>query len=421
MLYDNALLLGLLTLVWQYTHTQTLQERVAETAGWLLREMRTEDGAFAASLDADTAGREGAFYVWTEQEIDSALEGTYAGRFKQVYDVRADGNFEGGTILHRVVPMGSLPPADEQLLARQRKLLFEARDKRPRPARDDKILANWNGLAIASLTFAAAVFANAEWLQAARTAFQFVYERMGEGDRLYHAYRAGKRQHAGFADDYANMAQAALALWEATGEKMYLQYAEMWAGTLDREFWDKERGGYRYASKDAEQTGPVIRAANDLEVPSANSTAIGVLARLSLATGKMEYAQRARAVVEAFTGDLLTGYPNMATFLCNFEFLYATTQIVIVGPGTDRRTHDLISAVRSRSVPNRLLVVVQPGDPLPLGHPATGKGMLNGQPTAYVCMNNTCSDPVTSPVALSQSLLLQPLPATIPVRQGQRA
>jgi uncharacterized protein len=421
MLYDNALLLGLMTLVWQYTHTPTLQERIAETAGWLLREMRAEGGAFASSLDADTDGREGAFYVWTEKDVDGALEGTYAGRFKQVYDVRPDGNFEGHTILHRVVPMGSLAPADEQLLARQRQLLFEAREKRTQPGRDDKVLANWNGLAIASLTFASAVFANADWLRAAREAFQFVYEKMGEGDRLYHSYRAGKRQHVGFADDYTNMAQAALALWEATGEKMYLQYAEMWAGTLDHDFWDKERGGYRYASKDAEQPGPVIRAPNDLEVPSANSTAIGVLARLALATGKMEYAERARAIVDAFTGDLPTGYPNMATFLCNFEFLYATTQIVIVGSGNDRRTHDLIAAVRSRSVPNRLLIVAQPGDPLPLGHPATGKGMLNGQPTAYVCMNNSCSDPVTSPVALSQSLLLQPLPGTVPVRQGQRA
>jgi hypothetical protein len=419
MLYDNAALLGILTLVWQYTHTASLLERINETAGWLLREMRVQGGGFASSLDADTEGREGAHYVWTEAQIDTALEGTLASRFKQVYDVRPAGNFEGGTVLHRVVPFGALGQGDELLLARQRELLFAEREKRVRPGRDDKVLANWNGLTIASLTLAASVLRNTEWLQAARTAFQFVCDKMAEGDRLYHSYRAGKRQHVGFADDYTNMAQAAMALWEATGERTYLQYAELWTAALDNHFWDGERGGYRYAADDSDQTAPVIRAANDLEVPSANATAIGVLTRLSLATGKMEYAQRARAIVEAFTGDLATSYPNMASFLCNFEFLNATTQIVILGSGADSRTQDLINAVRSRSVPNRILMVFQPGDPMPPGHPAIGKQMLNGQPTAYVCMNNTCSDPVTSPVALSQSLLLQPLPATIPVRAGQ--
>ena len=418
MLYDNAQLIGILTLVWQYTHTPSLSERVIETANWLLREMRVEDGGFASSLDADTEGAEGKYYVWTEAEIDAALAGTLASRFKQVYDVRTEGNFEGGTILHRTVPVGALSQADEQLLVKQRQLLLAERDKRVRPNRDDKVLANWNGLTIAALTFAAAVFRSADWLQAARDAFQFVCNKLGEGDRLYHSYRAGKRQHTGFADDYANMAQAALALWEATGERSYLQRAEAWVATLDRHFWDGAMEGYRYASDDGDGTGAVLRSAQDLETPSANATMIGVLARLGLATGKQDYAARAGAIVQTFTGDLLTHYLNMATFLNNFEFLYATMQIVVIGSSADSRTHDLIAAVRGRSLPNRMLTVVRPDEQLPPGHPAYGKAMLNGLPTAYVCMNNTCSDPATSPVALSQSLLLQPLPATVPTRSN---
>jgi len=416
MLYDNAQLIGILTLVWQYSRSPSLQERIGETADWLLREMRVEDGGFASSLDADSEGGEGKFYVWTEAEIDAALSGTFVSRFKQVYDVRPEGNFAGGTILHRTIPLGSLNQPDEQLLARQRQLLLAEREKRMRPQRDDKVLANWNGLTIAALSFAGAVFRNADWIQAARDAFQFISNKLGEGDRLFHGCRAGKRSHMGFADDYANMAQAALALWEATGERSYLERAEAWAGALHNHFWDAERGGYRYAPDDGDGTGAVLRSANDLEVPAANATMIGVLARLGFATGKQVYTDRAVAIVQTFTGDLLTQYPNMSTFLNNFEFLYATMQIVIIGSNTDSRTHDLIAAVRGRSLPNRMLAVVRPDGQLPPGHPALGKAMLNGQPTAYICVNNTCAEPVTSAVALSQSLLLQPLPATIPTR-----
>ena len=316
---------------------------------------------FASSLDADTDGKEGAFYVWSEAEIDAALAGTFTSRFKLAYGVRPEGNFEGGTILHRTSPAGSLSAADEQLLAKQRAMLFTEREKRRRPNRDDKVLANWNGLTITALTFAASVFGNAGWLNAARAAFSFVTEKLGEGDRLYHSYRDGKRQHMGFADDYTNMAQAALALWEATGERAYLLQAEAWAATLERHFWDPQRGGYRVAADDAVATGPVIRTAGDLEVPAANATAIGVLARLAFATGNGDYAARANAIVEAFTGDLPNGYLNMATFLCNFEFLHASMQIVIVGAPGDARTRDLVDAVRGQSLPNRLLTMVRPG------------------------------------------------------------
>ena len=416
MLYDSAAMIGIMTLVWQHVHTLTYQERVAETVAWLLREMRVEGGGFASSQDADSEGGEGAFYLWREPEIDEALKGTMASRFKQAYDVRAAGNHEGMTILHRVMPLGSLSKADEQLLAKQRQLLLEAREKRAKPARDDKVLANWNGLAITSLAFAASVFANPTWLNAARDAFQFIVTNLADGDRLFHSYRAGKRQHAGFADDYANMAQAALALWEVTGDKSYVDHAERWVGALDRHFWDQERGGYRYAADDAEAPGAVLWGAGDMDVPSANGTIIGVLSRLAILRAQPDFARRADMVVHAFTSAIRTHHTQMSTYLNNFEFLYRPMQIVIIGPPGDSRTSDLIAAVRGRSLPNRMLHVVPPDGSLPPYHLAYGKTMLNGQPTAYVCMNNTCSEPVTSPVALSQSLLLQPLPTTVSAR-----
>ena len=186
--------------------------------------------AFASSLDADSEGEEGKFYLWTEAEIDAALKGTFAQRFKEIYNVRHDGNFSsaapGQNILHRMGRPFPLAEADESLLKRQRELLLAARDTRERPLRDDKVLADWNGMMISALARAGAVFHNAAWTAAAMRAFDFVVKAMGDGDRLYHSWRDGKRGALGFSDDYAQMARAALALWEATSDEKYLKQAK---------------------------------------------------------------------------------------------------------------------------------------------------------------------------------------------------
>ncbi|MCH8858589.1 MAG: thioredoxin domain-containing protein, partial [Proteobacteria bacterium] len=222
MLYDNAELVGLLTLVWQNNRNPLYQTCVEDTIGWLLREMRVEGGGFASSLDADSEGEEGKYYTWTAAELDAALVGTMIPRFKQVYSVTSEGNFNGRNILHRFVSIPGLTAADEMLFTKQRSLLLEVRAKRMPPGRDDKVLADWNGMMIASLAKAGSAMNRSDWLAAAEKAFTFVCDRLGEGDKLFHTYRAGKRQHAGFSDDYANMARAALCLWEATGDKAYL-------------------------------------------------------------------------------------------------------------------------------------------------------------------------------------------------------
>src|SRR5688572_1608532 len=222
MLYDNAQMIDLMTLVWQHGRQPVLKQRIEESVGWVLREMLVENSAFASSLDADSDGEEGKFYVWTESEIDSALAGTNVDRFKQAYGVTRDGNFPhegkltGRNILHRVANLTDWSEAEEPSFTEQRMILLAAREKRTKPGRDDKVLVDWNGLMIASLANAGSVFSQSQWVDAARRAFRFISDKLGEGDKLFHSYRAGQRQYPSYADGYANMARAALALWEAT-------------------------------------------------------------------------------------------------------------------------------------------------------------------------------------------------------------
>jgi uncharacterized protein YyaL (SSP411 family) len=296
MLYDNALLIDVLTQVWQFNRNALSRQRVVETAGWMLREMRV-GGAFAAGLDADSEGEEGKYYLWTEAEIDAALVGTFSARFKQVYGVTRDGNYMGRSVLRRLGNPAPAGEADEALIARQLSMLLTARDKRVRPQRDDKVLADWNGLAIAALANAGMVFERADWIDAAISAFDYVVDNLGEGERLSHSFAGGVRGVSGFSDDYANMARAALQLLETTGDRRFLEPAIQWVRTLNDYFWDEARGGYAFTAGDAQKLIARPRTLNDTPAPSANGVMLTVLTRLAILTGDAAYGTRANALV----------------------------------------------------------------------------------------------------------------------------
>ncbi|MBV8188474.1 MAG: thioredoxin domain-containing protein, partial [Alphaproteobacteria bacterium] len=207
MLYDNAQLIDLLVLVWQQTKNPLYAARIAETCDWALREMVAESGGFAASYDADSEGVEGKFYVWDAAEIDAVLGPDDAAFFKKAYDVTPAGNWEHRTILHRNRAPALLGAAEEERLAALCAKLKAVRDKRAWPGWDDKVLADWNGLMIATLANAASVFEQPAWLAAAIRAWRCVMDGMREENgRLFHSLRAGKRLHRGTLDDYVNMA-----------------------------------------------------------------------------------------------------------------------------------------------------------------------------------------------------------------------
>ncbi|HET9149722.1 MAG TPA: thioredoxin domain-containing protein [Alphaproteobacteria bacterium] len=401
MLYDNAQLLDILVSVWAETKIQLFADRARETVGWVLREMITDEGAFAASLDADSEGHEGRFYVWTEAEIDAAL-GADAPLFKRAYDVSAGGNWEGKAILNRL-HRPELSDEEAVTLASLRAKLLAVRETRVRPGRDDKVLADWNGLMIAALVEAGLVLGEPAWVAHAARAYDVVAGMRKDG-HLYHAQRLGRLTGLGLLDDHAALARAALKLYEATGAERYLVDALALVASLDERFWDEERGGYFLTASDAENLIVRTRNAIDNATPSGNGVAAGVLARLYALTGEDAYRARAEATVNAFAGEIERNFFPLATLLNSAETLSHLQNVVIVGARDDAGTQALLRAVFSVSAPDRLVTTVAPDSDLPANHPATGKSVKDGRATAYVCTGPVCGPPVTEPGALAAAL-----------------
>ncbi|HYC14086.1 MAG TPA: thioredoxin domain-containing protein, partial [Stellaceae bacterium] len=384
MLYDNAQLLELLTHAWQATGKPLYAERAAETVAWLVREMRQSEGGFSSSLDADSEHEEGKFYVWSGEEIDRLL-GPRAERFKEVYDVTPEGNWEGHTILNRLGSMERLDEATERELAEGRAALLQARASRVRPGLDDKVLADWNGLMIAALAYAAPAFERPDWLRLAEEAFAFVVKEMtGPDGRLRHSWRAGRAAHPATLEDYANLSRASLLLYEATGTAFYLDQARAWAETVEQHYADPA-GGYFVAADDTEALLTRPKMVQDAATPSGNGTFVEVLARLHYLTGEDRYRTRADAAVSAFAGDVPKNFFPFGSLLNGNETLQRAVQIVIRGRRDDAETDALLAAVNSVSLPTRVLSVVAPGAALPASHPAAGKDQVSGRATAYVC------------------------------------
>jgi uncharacterized protein YyaL (SSP411 family) len=400
MLYDNAQLVELLIWAWQETKNPLYALRVSETIGWMLREMRLEGGGFAAALDADSEHEEGKFYVWTAAEVEAVL-GQEAPLFKAHYDVHRIGNWEGKSILNRSEKPDLMDAETESRLTASREKLLARRERRVRPGRDHKVLADWNGLAISALALAGGVFARTEWLDAAKEAFAFVSTTMTTMDRrLLHSWCDG-RTHPGTLDDYASMSRAALVLYQATGERTYLGGAEAWVELLDAYYRDHERGGYFFTPHDAANLIARIRNAFDQATPSGNGMMVEVLASLFYLTGNNAYRDRAEAQIAAFAGEAVRNSIPLASLLSGMDLFLNGTQIVIrTGEGTEA----LLGAVHDCCVPSRTISVLAVGAESPKGHPAHGKGNIGDQATAYVCVGDTCSLPMTDPQILRKVL-----------------
>ncbi len=408
MLYDNALLIQLLTQVWRHNQSPLYEQRIAETVDWLKREMIASNGGFAASLDADSEGEEGKFYVWSKAELDRLLPAESQTLFHQTYDVSDGGNWEDTNILNRLLSPLPLTDAEEDSLHACRQLLLEHRSHRERPGWDDKVLADWNGLMISALTSAGMAFDRDDWVDLARTAYEAVCSTMGftkDGEeRLYHSARDGQAQHSATSEDHANMAHAALLLFEATQESQYLKKAEAWVETLNTHYWAGDAGGYYLTADDAEALIVRTRTADDDATPNANGTMVDVLTRLGHITGNASYAVRADTILHSFGGAVQTNFFQLGTLLNNFEFYTSTAQIVICGNKDDDQVQTFLRTVHGFSIPNQLLLLIPPGTQVPDHHPATGKGMIDGMPTAYICIGQTCSLPCTDVASLTDNL-----------------
>ena len=399
MLYDNAQLLELLPLAWQHTGNALYRERAVETVGWLKREMTTAGGAFSASLDADSEGEEGKFYVWTRAEIVSVLGEDDAAFFAQHYDVTDAGNFEGHTILNRLARVAR-SAEDEARLSGLRDKLFAVREPRVRPGLDDKVLADWNGMMIAALVNAGTMFGEPEWIAMAARAFDFIAREMTRGDRLGHSWRDGRLLFPGLASDFAEMIRAALSLYEATGERKYLDTALTWQGALDRHYANADNGGYYFTADDAE--GLVVRpsATTDDATPNPNAVAAHNLVRLAALTGDPKWRA---AVDKLFDGVLAGAAQNLfghAALLNALDLRLNAAEIVVTGPDHAR----FADAALKLPHLNRIVLRAPSADALPASHPAQAKIAAGPASAAFVCVSERCSLPLGDPDKIADAV-----------------
>ena len=401
MLYDNAQILELLAFAHADAPTELFAIRAKETVGWLFREMRAdEDGAggfaFAAAQDADQEGEEGLFYTWSAGEIRETLGGD-ADLFMRAYDVRPAGNWEGRNVLRRVGPPGD--PASEAALLHAREKLFARRELREKPARDDKILVDWNGLTIRALARASIVFAQPDWLDSAEHAWRIVNSTARYDGRLAHAWRA-RATAMGQLDDYAAFALAALALFEATGKSRYLDETIALAKEMQDVFGDVD-GSLFQTARDATDV-PVTRPrhARDNATPSGAGMAADLFARLYHLTGKARWREACDKLVRAFSG----AGPALAlspTLLAAADLLERAKTVVVAGSAEQGADALLRTALASA---DPAVCVLRAGEAAPEGSPAHGRVAIDGKAAAYVCRDLVCGLPVTTADALAREL-----------------
>jgi uncharacterized protein len=400
MLYDNAQLLELIALAFVRTGKALYRERAAETVGWLAREMTRPEGAFSASLDADSEGEEGKFYVWSRAEIDRVLGPEDAAFFAAHYDVSPEGNFEGHNILNR---LNSLPRSkeDDGKIAMLRSVLHQERSKRVRPGLDDKVLADWNGLMIAALAYTGTVFSEPQWIAMAERAFRFVAEAMVRGDRLGHSWRDGRLLFPGLASDFANMIKAALALNEATGDPLFLDRAIAWQRALDRHYANPETGGYFLTADDAE--GLIVRPHSTMDdaTPNTNAVAAQNLARLAVLAGDDSWRAAADRLFDGvlpIAADMLFGHMALLNAL---DFRLRAAEIIVTGAGD--ASERLVAAALRLPVVERAVLRAPMQEVLPATHPAFDK-IAAAPNAAFVCVGERCSLPVIEPDALAPAV-----------------
>ncbi len=411
MLYDQALAARAYLEAFQATDHARHADVVRGIFDYVLRDLRDADGGFYSAEDAGEVGKEGEFYVWTPSQLREVL-GDDAGLFMQAYGVTDSGNFEHGTsILHLPKPIDKIATDDatRRRLDAARTKLLAARSRRARPHRDDKILADWNGLMIGALAYGARALDDPAYARAAESAARFVLDNMQRDGHLLHRYRDGQADIPGFLDDYAFLSWGLLELYEATLDPQWLEQSVRLAREMVAQFWDQPAGGFLLSGRRNEALIAKTKELYDGALPSGNSVATLVLVRLAELTTDAELKQYAQRQLEVFSG-LANHMPHaFPQFLIAVdEWLGPSREIVIAGDPAAAETRAMLRAVNRRFMPRSVIVLHAPGEAgraIERLAPFTANQLpLRGLPTAYVCENHVCNLPVTDTAKLEQLL-----------------
>jgi len=415
MLYDQAMLSLAFLEAFQATGRPLYARTAEEIFTYVLRDLRAPEGGFCCAEDADSEGEEGKFYLWAEREIRDALEPDQAAVVIEVFGIRKEGNFldeatgsrTGRNVLSMVRTLeeaaGALSmPAEKARAAFEaaREKLLGLRGSRTRPGRDDKVLADWNGLMIAALARGASVLGRRDWAEAASQAARFVLDRLRDGrGRLMHRWRDGEAAVAGMLDDHAFMIWGLLELYEATLEPGVLKTAlELTDNTISH-FHDDRDGGFFFTADDGETVLVRQKDSYDGAIPSGNSVMMLNLLRLSRITGRQDLESKAIGISRAVARSVAQSPSAYSQLMVALEFLAGpAAEIVIAGKPGAPDAQEMLDAVRRSFLPNRVLLFRPQG---------AGSGALaaiapytkdmkadRGRATAYVCRNFACAEPV---------------------------
>ncbi|HEX9550027.1 MAG TPA: thioredoxin domain-containing protein [Candidatus Limnocylindrales bacterium] len=401
MLYDNAQLLSVYAAGWRLTGDVRYLEIADGVVAYLARELRRDDGSFAASQDADTEGEEGGTFVWSADEVGDVLGPDGAAFFARFYDITAAGNWEGGNILQRIRPEGSAEV--ETRLAAIRGRLLERRAQRPQPARDDKALAAWNGLAIAALARRGRGENGDQAKSLASGAAESVLSGLYRDGRLMRSWKDGRATGDGVLEDYACLADGLLALYDTTFEERWFTTARALMDSVLEHFADPD-GGFFDTADDHERLITRPKDVQDNATPSGGGMATHVLLRLAALTGEGRYRTAAERALPSIA-PLAARYPTaFAKWLSAFELaLGDIVEIAIVGSPDEPGTRELLAVASGGFHPAR--VVALAADPMASAVPLlAGRTRIRNRPTAYVCRGFACQVPVTDADALAAQL-----------------
>lgn len=412
MLYDNALLSRLYLRAHQATGKASYRTIAEETLEYVSREMRSPEGGFYSSQDADSEGEEGKFYVWTSGEIKAVLGEDEGTIFNQYFAVSEEGNFEGKNVLsipryHDVVAhlAGISEEQLEDVIARGRRQLFAVRARRTRPNGDEKVITAWNGLMLASFAGAARVLSRPDYQEVAVRNAEFLLGELCRDGELLRSYRDGQAIVRGYLEDYASLIDGLLALYEATFDQKWFLQAQALVDVMLSRFKDPEDAGFYHTDgEEALITRP--RVWEDNATPSGNSMAADVLLRLAALTGQSDYEKAAVDILSAASQTAAQHPSAFGHLLGALDFYLSPPQeIAIIGDPAAEDTRALLQVVYRHYLPSKVVALGLPEadsqTPVPL---LAGRGQLEGRATAYVCRGFTCQQPVTAPTELAAQL-----------------
>jgi uncharacterized protein len=398
MLYDNGQLLGAYAAAAQAMGEKLFAHVAGETADWLLRDMRSPDGGFYSSLDADSEGHEGKFYLWTRAEAEALLTPAEYAAFAHRFGLDAEPNFEGAWHLNVRSPIES--DAAGRLLAAARRKLLSARNLRVWPQRDEKILTSWNALTIKGLAIAARVLHRPDLAEAATAAVDFIHRHLWRDGRLLATYKDGRAHLGAYLDDYAFLADALLELLETRWRSRDLEFARALVEVMLDQFLDRERGGFFFTAADHEPLIHRSKSFSDESIPAGNGVAVSVLTRLGYLLGKVVYLEAGERTLKA-AWPMMRQYPQAHLSLVSaLEDYRAPLQIVIIrGAGADIGRWSRAVAAHA---PTRMVFAI-PAEEAQLP-PAVAEKRAGSGTLAYLCTGTTCAAPISDLAELERTL-----------------